>query len=268
MANILRFSGIFLMLLLLPIAAGAAGNYEYTLGDGDVIRVMVYGQPDLTTEERISAGGSISFPLLGRVNIGGLTAPEAAQRIARRLEQEGFVRSAHVSLLVSEFGSLRLSVLGEVNNPGQLTLDRRCTLPEVLALAGGIAPSGGQRVVLVRAGRTGAQQRYEFRLADLLAPARAEQERLWVQAGDVVYVPPAEQFYVYGQVNRPGAYRLDRSLNVMQAVSVGGGFNERANSRRLILYRKQADGTVRELRAKPEQLIQDGDVLFVRESLF
>jgi polysaccharide export outer membrane protein len=256
------------VLVSLPVSGLGAGAREYHLGDGDVVRVSVYGQPDLKVEERISAGGYIHFPLLGRVGIGGLSSLEAAQLIAKRLEREGFVRAAHVSLLVTEYNSLQLSVLGEVNRPGRVVLDRGSTIPEVLAEAGGIATSGGERLVLMRTDDAGRQLRREYRLTDLFRSEKQAGSDLWVQAGDVIFVPPADQFYIYGQVNKPGAYRLMQPLNVMQAISVGGGFNGRANTRRISLYRKQADGTVRELKAEPAQTLQDGDVLFVRESMF
>lgn len=259
---------VSLVVLLFGGQALAAEGREYALGGGDVVRISVYEQPDLQVEERINSDGFVSFPLLGRIKLGGLTATAAAQQVARELERQGFVRRAHVSLRVTEFNSLQVSVLGEVQRAGRIVLDRPSTLPEVLALAGGIAPSGGHRVVLLRIGADNRQQRYEHRLADLLQADQSGRSRLWVEAGDVIFVPPAGQFYIHGQVNTPGVYRLDRELNVMQAVSMGGGFNQRANQRGLELYRQEPDGSVRKMKARPEQVIKDGDVLFVRESLF
>jgi polysaccharide biosynthesis/export protein len=91
---------------------------------------------------------------------------------------------------------------------------------------------------------------------------------VWLRDGDTIYVPNAGRFYLNGEVHTPGMYPLDRPLNVMQALSAGGGPTARANDSGVKLFRQQADGSVKEMRAKPQDPVMDGDVLVVKESLF
>ena len=91
---------------------------------------------------------------------------------------------------------------------------------------------------------------------------------VWLRDGDTIYVPVAGKFYVSGEVRLSGMYALDRPLNVMQAIGVAGGPTARASDRSAKLFRKQPDGSVKETRAKPEDAVQDGDVLVIQESLF
>ena len=254
-------------LLLLAALAGAvqAAPTNYTLDDGDVVRVTVYNQPDLTLETQISPDGQISFPLLGPIRLAGLTYTQAEKLIGEQLEIGGFVRGANVNVLITQYRSRRLAVLGEVNRPTRLALDSATSLYDALALAGGVAASGGDKVIVLRAPRNGEQERLEFRLSDLV---NRKASNVMVAGGDVVFVPKGEQFYVYGEVQRPGVFRLDRPTNVMQALSASGGFNTRADTRRLLVYRQQDDGSTREFELKPTDAMHDVDVLFIKESLF
>src|SRR5579862_5455684 len=177
------------------------------LGDGDSVRVTVFQNPDLTTEARISERGSISFPLIGDVVISGLTPEGAAARIADRLVRGKFVINPHVSLSVEQVRSRQVSVLGEVGHPGRYPLDDVSnSLIDVLARAGGINAGGADNVVVVR-DRNGKETHTTidvpeiYRTGDMARNIRLEN-------GDVVYVNRAPQFYLYGEVQRAGAYRL------------------------------------------------------------
>lgn len=265
----LRYGAALLAALLcLTQPTLAASNADYTLGEGDVVKILVYDHPDLTTETQITADGQITFPLLGRVQLMGLTFNQAEKAVASKLESAGMVKSPNVTVMVTQYRSRRLSVLGEVNKPGRMALDSPTSLAEALALAGGVTPTAGNKVVLIRADGAGKQTRTEFTVAELLDDGVQGRAAISVQAGDILFVPKAEQFFVYGEVQRPGMYRLDRPTNVMQALSMGGGFNTRANTSRLTVFRKQPDGSVKEYTVRPDDPIRDGDVLFIKESLF
>src|SRR5256714_15646129 len=120
------------------------------LGDGDTVRISVFQNPDLTTEARISERGSITFPLIGEVVIGGLTASDAEARIAQQLARGKFVVSPQVNLSVVQVRSRQISVLGQVARPGRYPLDDVSSkLTDVLALAGGISPGGDDNVVVM-----------------------------------------------------------------------------------------------------------------------
>ncbi len=265
MASVLRQFLFLLVFLLIPLARAEA---SYTLGAGDEIRLSVYGQPDLTTEAQIGAEGFVEIPLVGRVLLGGRTATQAAQTIAQEFEQGNYLKHPQVNILVTEYRSQTVSILGKVNHPGRLVLQGPTSLTEALAWAGGIASDGSERLILIRTDSKGHQVRSEFDLQKLLNSEAERSQVVWLAGGDTLYVPVSGRFYLSGEVRNPGIYPLDRPLNVMQALGVGGGLTPRASERSVKLFRKQADGTVRESRAKPEDVIADGDILVVQESLF
>lgn len=263
------FRNIFVLVgLLLLVSVRAMAQDAYELGVGDRLSISVYGQEDMDSTTEVAADGTITMALIGRVNVQGMAPSDVSRLLESRLETEGYLRNANVDVVVEEYRSNTISVLGHVNQPGKIALTGGTTLTEVLAMAGGIDSSGGERLVLIRDGGDGKQVRHEFFLTELLDRKAGNQAPVRVRKGDTLFVPKAEQFYIHGQVQKPGTYTLDRPLNVMQALSVSGGFNPRANTRGVVLYRKQSDGTVESVNVDLSDPIRDGDVLFVKESLF
>lgn len=247
---------------------GEGNQGSYAIGAGDEVRVTVYGQPELTADGQVSAAGMIVVPLLGNLSIAGKSSAEAAYIIAERYQQGNFLKNAQVNLLITKYRSQVVAILGKVNSPGKLVLEGPTSLTQALAWAGGIAANGSERLILTRTAKNGRQERTEYDLQKLLNYDADELPTVWLQAGDTLYVPNAGRFYVNGEVHAPGMYPLDRPLNVMQALSVGGGPTARASENSVKLFRQQADGSVKELRAKPDERVMDGDVLVVKESIF
>ena len=123
----------------LPPVADQRTSGDYPLGSGDVLKIMVFQHPDLSIESRIADSGRITFPLLGTLQVGGLSTDQAERLIARGLQEGGFLRDPQVSIQVSQFRSQQVSVLGNVNRPGRYPMDAQTMrLSEVLALAGGV----------------------------------------------------------------------------------------------------------------------------------
>ncbi|MDO9204584.1 SLBB domain-containing protein [Methylotenera sp.] len=322
---------------------------DYILGAGDLVRINVYGAPDMLTEARLSAAGTITFPLIGELKLGGTSPTAAEKRIADLLEKGGFVKKAQVNLVVLQYQSQFVSVLGDVYKPGKYSLDRPSTLSDVLALAGGITPNGSDMVTLIRttAGKT-TKENYDFR--DLITKADAGSnpqvsgdDIVYVNArevsvlgqvnrpgkysvvsgvrtvidflsqaggvsaggadkiivvtkrngkilkreidvdllyrtgdtsgnfeladGDSIYVPRTPVFYIYGEVQRPGSFRLERNMNLSQALSTGGGLSARGTERGMKIKRL-VNGVLETLNAKASDLLQADDVVFVGESLY
>lgn len=259
---------VILLAMILLTTATASAQDAYEIGIGDRVSISVYGQEDMNTDTEVAADGTITMALIGRVDVAGMTPPEVSRLLESRLENEGYLRNANVNVVVEEYRSNTVSVLGNVNQPGKIALKGPTTLTEVLALAGGINSGGGERLVLIRDGEDGKQVRQEYYLSELLDRRAGDQTSVRVRKGDTLFVPKAEQFYIHGQVNKPGTYPLEGSLNVMQALSISGGFNPRAKTSGVVLYRKQPDGTVKTFKVDMSDPIRDGDVLFVKESLF
>lgn len=257
---------IILLIYSLALTAYAnAGKADYILGPGDVVKVTIYDHDDMTTEARIKDNNAITFPLIGEVQIGGKTPSGAEQLIATMLDKGGYVMKPQVNLVVTLFSSQQVSVLGEVNKPGKYPLQSSSTVLDMLATAGGIDQIGGDNVVLMRQTPKGTTRK-EIDLHDITSGKTADMN---VQGDDVIYVPRAPQFYVYGEVQRPGMYRLERNMTVMQAISVGGGFTQRANDKGVSIKRQNAKGeVVTESVPDLNQMLKADDVIYVKESWF
>ena len=251
-----------------PAKAAAAASPEYRLGAGDVIRIVVYQNPDLTLETRVSETGYVSFPLLGNIRIGGLGVGAAEKLIADGLKNGNFVKQPQVTLTLMQVKGNQASVLGQVNRPGRYpieTADMRMT--DLLANAGGVATTGGDQLVL-----TGTRNGKPFRMEiDLPSVFSAEQNRtndVLIQNGDVLWVDRAPLVYIYGEVQRPGPMRLERGMTLMQVLAAGGGLTQRGTERGIRVHRKAADGKVQVIQAPMDASLKDGDVVYVKESLF
>lgn len=244
---------------------GTARN-EYVLGSGDVIRISVYQNPDLTLETRVSESGAISYPLIGNARIGGLTVSDAEKRIADALKQGNFVRQPQVSILVMQVRGSQASVLGNVNRPGRYPLEvADMHLTDVLAMAGGVTGTGAD-VVTVVGTRNNQAYRVEIDLPTVFAAGKRGED-LIIRNGDVIWVDRAPMVYIYGEVQRPGAQRLERGMSVIQLLAAGGGLTQRGTEKGMRLHRR-VNGKVDITQPTMDDPLQDGDVIYVRESLF
>jgi len=259
---------LHLVAFLLSLVAGLAyAQAEYLLGPGDVIRIQVFQNPDLTLETRVTENGAITYPLIGAVQLGGQTLSAAEKRIASQLKDGGFVQQPQVTVVLLQNRGNQVSVLGQVNRPGRFPLETFNTrLTEMLASAGGIAGTGADTVIVVGV-RAGKPFRKEIDIAGLFLGNNMADDLL-VAGGDAIFVHRAPVFYIYGEVQRPGSFRVERAMTVMQALAQGGGPTVRGTENRLRLHRRGPDGAI--VRSTPELTdpIQPDDVLFIHESLF
>lgn len=250
-----------------PGVPAAPAVPEYRLGAGDVVRINVYQNPDLTLESRVSESGVISYPLLGTIRIGGLGVSAAERLIADGLRKGNFVKQPQVSLVLLQVRGNQVSVLGQVNRPGRYPLEVADTrLTDLLAAAGGVATTGGE-VLVITGARNGKPFRTELDLSSLFAPEGRGQD-LVLQNGDVIWVDRFPLVYIYGEVQRPGQMRLERGMTVMQALAAGGGLNQRGTERGIRVHRKTAEGKVQVSQPTMDEPLKDGDIVYVRESLF
>ena len=245
----------------------AAGAAEYRLGAGDTLRITVYQNQDLTLETRVSESGVISFPLLGTVRIGGLSISQAEKLIADGLKNGNFVKQPQVTIVVLQVRGNQASVLGQVNRPGRYPLEvADMRLTDLLANAGGVASTGAETLVLSGT-RNGQPYRVEIDLPSVFAPGGRAQDII-VQNGDVLWVDRAPMAYIYGEVQRPGPMRLERGMTLMQSLATGGGLTLRGTEKGIRVHRKGPDGKVQVIQPAMDELLKDGDVVYVKESLF
>jgi len=249
------------------LSAAAFGQSREALGEGDTIRITVFQNPDLTTETRISERGTITFPLIGETAIAGLTPAGAEARIAERLRAGKFLLKPQVSLNVIRVRSRQVSVLGQVARPGRYALeDASSNVIDILALAGGIGATGDDTVT-VMVTRNGKTAKLEINVPSMYRTGDLSRN-IQVENGDTIFVQRAPVFYIYGEVQRPGAFRLEPAMTVMQALSLGGGVTQRGTDRGLKIHRRMPDGAIAKLDAQLTDPVRPDDVIYVRESLF
>ena len=247
--------------------ARSAALLEYRLGAGDVLRVLVYQNPDLSLETRITESGLVSYPLLGAIRLGGLTVTEAERAIADGLRNGNFVRQPQVTIALLQVRGHQASVLGYVNRPGRYPLESADTrLSELLAIAGGTSLNGAD-VVVLSGMREGKPYRVEIDVPALFARGSRGDDPIVIN-GDTIWVERQPLVYIYGEVQRPGSLRLERSMTLIQTLAAGGGLTQRGTERGIRVHRRGPDGRVQVLQPAMDDQLLDGDVVYVRESLF
>jgi polysaccharide biosynthesis/export protein len=247
---------------------------EYRLGGGDLINVSVFQNQDFNGDRRVSENGEITFPLIGAVSIGNLTVSEAENAIATRLSEGKFVVSPQVTIVPVEMRSAQISVIGLVSKPGRYILESRNTrLTDALSMAGGIVQSAptvslnGGDVVVLKGIRDGEHFTKTVDIKEIFLGGKNELD-VHVKGGDTIYVGRAPQYYVYGEVQRPGVYKIETGMTVRQALAQAGGLTARGSQSGIQIFRKDTEG--KEVLVKPDldQTLNDGDTLFFKQSVF
>jgi polysaccharide biosynthesis/export protein len=238
---------VVLFLACLPgVAPGVVAGGEYTIGAYDVLSITVWGQSDLSKDYQVDAQGFVPFPLLGRVKAGGLTVTQLAAHLTTLLEKDYLV-NPQVIVTVKEYLSKKIQVIGEAEKPGLFYLTGPTTVLEALARAGGLTKAAGKQLFVVRTPRnpdgtsTGGSAMLRVSLDKLRAGDTSEDISL--EDGDTIVVPRTQAaFFVLGEVNRPGTFPLDKDTTVLDAITIAGGFNEKAQPGAMRIIRRIADG--------------------------
>lgn len=254
---------LLVVLFFFSAAVFAAPSSDYKLGAGDVIKITVWDHADLSIETQLTKDGEVNFPLVGLISLNGLSVAAAENTLASVLHSAGYIVKPSVSILVTQYVSHRFTILGEVNKPGRYPLDSQTTLLDAVAIATGVTPFAGDTVLLTR-----DNTQTVFSIAQLASESDPEKRSVWLQAGDVLFVPRS-QIFVLGEVQHPGNYRLEPGMTVMQAISVAGGFTSKASHSSIKITRKQPDGSSREVKSPAlSDSLTVNDVVYVEESWF
>jgi polysaccharide export outer membrane protein len=250
-----------------PLSATAQ---EYIIGEGDLLKITVYDNPDLTTEARVSGDGRITFPLIGDVEVNGLTTAEAQKRIAKML-QNGFIKKPQVSVFITEYKSKKVTALGEFTKPGLVELRGNASLMEVISNAGGVTANAGDVLVIQRKVlKPGNDLKEDVTLTvDLtrLLEGGNVASNLTVVDGDSIYVPRAAFVYVTGEVKAPGAYKITKGLTVLRSITLAGGFTQKAWKGKTKIIRKTDKGETT-ISVKMDDFVMPDDVILVPETFF
>jgi polysaccharide biosynthesis/export protein len=251
-----------------PAADAATAPSPLTpLGAGDSVTLHMFGQPDMDSVLSVADDGTIRVPLVGAVQVRGISTEAAARRIEKLFKDDGYFVDPHVTLALTQSLSQRVSVLGEVRTPGRYPVDSKTTIVDLLAQAGGETEFASDTVYVLRNDATGAVQRYPVSLRGLGKAGTAAPTQL-LRAGDSLFVPRAEQFYILGEVQRPGMYKIEDSLTVLQAISLAGGVTPKGSQSRIEVKHTDKGGQQVSTKGKPNDLVQPNDVIRVKESIF
>lgn len=258
------------------LAKGQLPDTEYRIGSKDVLRVTVWGHEDLSRSLTVSADGILVFPLIGDIRAAGLTPAQLEERL-RALLGKDYLIDPQVSVSVQEYRSQRIFVLGEVAKPGTYTLTGQATLLDMLSQAGGPSATAGREVVVVRLPRSESpvtpgsvgSETFRVNLRSLLAGSPLD--NVAIQSGDTIYIPKVTSYFVLGEVVRQGAYAIDKDTTALEAVTLAGGFTDRAAPAEARILRKLPDGKQQTIgidlsgadsRAR-EILLAEGDTLVI-----
>ena len=239
----------------------AAQQPEYVVGPSDVLSITVWGEAELSGKYTVGVDGAITFPLVGRTKVAGLTARAIEIDLRARLA-DGFLKDPQVTVDVAGFSSQRVFVIGEVETPGAQAVTGGTTLLEALARAGSLTDRAGGELLLLRPtapakspgpvlpGAPNVTEVARINIEDLQRGTVSDNTQL--RDGDTIFVPRAETVYVLGQVKNPGRYTLEKGMTVLQAISQAGGVTQLGTTRRVKIIRI-VDGKKTERTAEPRR---------------
>ena len=250
----------------------------YRIGPKDLVEIKVFEVPELNVELRVSEEGTIDLPLIGDVDVQGLTEGELAIKLKTLLESK-YVQRASVAVQVREFRSKPISVIGAVKNPGPLAFSGRWTLLEALTAAGGLAEKHGNVIYVLRNASNGLSDQIAIDVSDLMVQGDPR-VNIPIYANDLINVPAPVPVTIFcmGEVARPAALEFlsTERITVLAAIARAGGLADRASKKILI---KRRDGSGREVEIEvnykriisgddPDVELEPNDVVVVKRSFF
>lgn len=255
-----------LVLLLIVSAAGFSFAADYRVGPGDVLDITVYDNDDLKTKVRVSTNGAIVMPLLGQVEVDGLTVPEIAGRLTDLLA-DGYLINPQVNVFVQEFRSKKVVILGQVRNPGLIELSGPISFLELVSRAGGLEKDAGEGATVKRQ-EDGNDIVIPVDLKSLVEGGDLSQN-VQILDGDTVVISKAGMCYVTGEVQEPNSYACTETTSVLQMIALASGFTGKASKSGVDIVRiVDGEKTIIENVALDTTMVKPNDVIVVPESFF
>lgn len=240
-----------------PTPAPGSLSDGYVLGPGDVLELGVLGREETKSRVQVQVDGTVELPLIGNIVAANKTVLQLREDVRAKLKSGGYFTNPAVNVSVVTYASRYVVVLGEVGSPGIVPIDRAYRISEILARVGGAKDSGADTLTITR------QSGEEIKLSlKNIAIGSGEADPL-VNAGDKIFLPAAPIFYVYGQVNSPGNYRIDPDMTVRMALARSGGLTTLGSAKKVKVTR---DGS--EIRLTLDDKIRDKDVIVVGQRFF
>ena len=226
----------------------------YPLGSGDKLQVTVYNVEDMNQTVIVDPNGFITFPVLDKVSVSGLTVNELQHKLEGLLTQ--FVKEPQVNAQLMEYGSRFVNVLGEVQSPGRLPIKGALRLLDAISQAGGFTEKSGD-VELQRRDSAGQLQSKVFSRDELLG--NDSRTNIYVLDQDVINVQPMKQVYVSGEVKNPGSLFYYKDLTLLRAVAKQGGFTQWAKKDKVDILRDNGKGGTETIRVDARK-IEKGEI--------
>ena len=256
-------SAAFLCVLIFSFSAPSFSQeelvYEYRIGPKDLLQLTVIGFEDLNRQYRVSEEGSINLPYLGETEVEGLTRGELEKKLIQLLQEKNYIKNPQVGVLIVEYQSKRIYLLGAVGNTGSYELLGRMTLLKLLSQAGGLTPDAGEEIIITRQLPQGEKITLKIPVKDLLLEGNPSLD-IPLQPDDIINVPVDKivLIYVTGQVKNPGALEV-RSSNIptlLRAIAMAGGFDERASKGRVLIKRTDETGEEIEIKVNVSDIMK------------
>jgi len=268
-----------------PEMNNRSANSDYKVGGYDVLSITVYDEKDLSAESlRVAADGLISFPLIGRLKVGGLTTSEIEKLIAKKLADGEYLKDAHVSVMVTKYESSKYSVLGAVKIPGNYPLQAKEKVLDAISRAGGVDAEKGekQEAMIIRTLNTEKNEEKKIVInLDLQGMLKGKDQisNMFLMDRDVLFIPGENYFYIMGEVKNPGSYAFSKKdVNIVEAISMAGGFSHIAarNKTRIVrnengkekIYEVKVDAITKGGQINQAVFIKPNDLIIVPESFF
>jgi len=276
---IIILAAAYLILFSMCLFSQEKYTTEYRVGPKDLLEISVFGLDELNKTVRISEDGKISLPLLGEIEVEGLTKAEVEKKLSQLLEEK-YLQNPQVTVFIREYQSKRVSVLGAVGNPGTYKLLGRQTLLQIISIAGGLTQEAGKEIIVIRQQEDGTSTSLKISIDDLILKGDASLN-IPLQFNDIINIPIDKIVYVYvfGQVKKPGALNVKKSNipTLLQAIAQAGGFSDRASKGAVLIKRIDENGKEIKIKANVKNIIKgkrkdiqlkENDVVFVQETIF
>lgn len=254
------------LFILFSLASVWAENSQYLLGDGDVVKITVYDHADLETTVRINSNGTFLFPLIGEVDVEGITVTQVSERLGNQLA-DGYIINPQVTVFVEEFRSKKAIIMGQVEKPGLYELRGSTTLLELISKAGGLKKEAGTTVMIKRKIDEGAGGVVTVDLTKLIEEGDTSLD-VAIRDKDNVFISKSGTFFVTGEVGKPDVYNFEAGTTVIKAITMAGGFTAIASKSKVRLIRVTDGEEVLLERVAMHTLILPDDVIVVPESFF
>ncbi len=237
---------------------------EYVIGAEDVLNITVWDNKDLTGNVRVELDGYITYKYVGRVKAFGLTTSQLAKVFGEKLA-DGYINDPQVTVQVATFRSKEIFIIGEVNRPGTYYLSKKTTIVEAISMAQGPTNDADSEVTIVRQAHNGQGENITVSLLNALEGDMSQ--NILVLDGDSIFINKAKTFFIMGEVNRPGQYKLEKDTSVRKAISIAGGHTERAALGRVKIIR-DVEGEENESEVQLEEAVVARDTIVVPQSYF